>query len=104
MNSYSLHQDVFHAAVKTGDSRELQRIMQEYQGKVNVNKYDREGQTALHQCCIEGNLELVKLLLKFGADVRLANIDGWSPLHVAAYGGHKKIADCLINHSASTVV
>ncbi|KAI8518148.1 hypothetical protein Bbelb_041650 [Branchiostoma belcheri] len=55
------------------------------QKAVNVNVFDPEGQTALHQSVLDGNLELVKLLVKFGADVRLANRDGWSALHIAAY-------------------
>uniref|UniRef100_A0A8C9UEA2 Uncharacterized protein n=1 Tax=Serinus canaria TaxID=9135 RepID=A0A8C9UEA2_SERCA len=46
----------------------------------NVNSFGPEGQTALHQSVIDGNLELVKLLVKFGADIRLANRDGWSAL------------------------
>ncbi|NXR67907.1 NARPA protein, partial [Rhadina sibilatrix] len=55
-----------------------------------------EGQTALHQSVIDGNLELVKLLVKFGADIRLANRDGWSALHIAAFGGHQDIVLYLI--------
>lgn len=70
---------------------ELQRILEEREGKININLFDTEGQTALHYCCLKGNLELVKLLVRFGADVRLANRDGWNPLHIAAYGGHNDI-------------
>ncbi|XP_064227496.1 notch-regulated ankyrin repeat-containing protein [Aotus nancymaae] len=56
-----------------------------------------EGQTALHQSVIDGNLELlVKLLVKFGADIRLANRDCWSALHIAAFGGHQDIVLYLI--------
>ncbi|GIY10022.1 notch-regulated ankyrin repeat-containing protein [Caerostris extrusa] len=70
-----------------------------WEGCVNINYYDKEGQTALHLSCINGNLELVKLLVKFGADIRLANRDGWSALHIAAYGGHQDIAVYLIANS-----
>ena len=91
------YQKVFQEVVKNGDSLELQRLLEERHGKVNVNLYDTEGQTALHQGCMDGNLDLVKVLVSFGADVRLANRDGWSALHVAAYGGHQDIAFYLIN-------
>ena len=37
-----------------------------------------------------------KLLVKFGADIRLANRDGWSALHIAAFGGHQDIVLYLI--------
>ncbi|KAF7241084.1 Notch-regulated ankyrin repeat-containing protein [Varanus komodoensis] len=65
----------------------------------NLGAFKRErdqGQTALHQSVIDGNLELVKLLVKFGADIRLANRDGWSALHIAAFGGHQDIVLYLI--------
>ena len=87
----------FQEAVRNGDTHELLRILEERQGKVNVNHYDKEGQTALHQSCIDGNLELVKMLVKFGADVRLANREGWNALHIACYGGHQDIALYLVN-------
>ncbi len=84
-------------AIDNGDSHTLQRILEERQGKINVNTFNTEGQTALHICCSYGNLELVKLLVKFGADIRLANRDGWSPYHIAAFSGHRDIVLYLIN-------
>ncbi|KAH9495684.1 hypothetical protein Btru_016039 [Bulinus truncatus] len=84
-------QMTFREAVQNGDTIELQRILEEREGKININLFDTEGQTALHHSCLQGNLELVKLLVRFGADVRLANRDGWNPLHIAAYGGHNDI-------------
>ena len=91
------YQKIFQEAVRNGDHDELQRILEERQEKVNVNLFDTEGQTALHQSCLDGNFALVKLLVKFGADVRLANRDGWSALHIAAYGGHQEIMLYLVN-------
>ncbi|CAG5115672.1 unnamed protein product [Candidula unifasciata] len=88
---FSPCQVIFREAVQNGDTIELQRILEERDGKINVNLFDKEGQTALHHSCFNGNLELVKLLVRFGADVRLANRDGWNPLHIAAYGGHNDI-------------
>lgn len=78
-------------AVRNGDSSGLKRLLEAREGKINLNVFDTEGQTPLHQSCQLGNLELVKLLVRFGADVRLANRDGWSALHIAAYGGHTDI-------------
>lgn len=91
------HQGIFQEAVRTGDTGGLQRLLEEVQHRVDVNSYNNDGQTALHQCCQDGNLELVKLLVRFGADVRLANRDGWSALHIAAWSGHREIAMYLIN-------
>ncbi|CAN7990374.1 hypothetical protein HPB47_010101 [Ixodes persulcatus] len=96
-----MSQEVFQRAVKKGDASELQRLLQRWEGSLNVNFYDHEGQTALHKSVMDGNLELVKLLVKFGADTRLANRDGWSAIHIAAYGGHQDIALYLISNSGT---
>ncbi|KAL8613247.1 hypothetical protein ACOMHN_001571 [Nucella lapillus] len=85
------HQKVIREAVRNGDSSGLRRLLEAREGKVNLNVFDAEGQTPLHESCQLGNLELVKLLVRFGADVRLANRDGWSAVHIAAYGGHTDI-------------
>nr|XP_005908708.1 PREDICTED: notch-regulated ankyrin repeat-containing protein [Bos mutus] len=80
-----------------GNTQELQSLLQNMTNcEFNVNSFGPEGQTALHQSVIDGNLELVKLLVKFGADIRLANRDGWSALHIAAFGGHQDIVLYLI--------
>ncbi|GCB76398.1 notch-regulated ankyrin repeat-containing protein A [Scyliorhinus torazame] len=90
-------QRLFQEAVRRGNTRELQSLLQNMpDGHLNVNSFGPEGQTALHQSVIAGNLELVKLLVKFGADIRLANRDGWSALHIAAFGGHQDIVLYLI--------
>ncbi|XP_012884869.1 PREDICTED: notch-regulated ankyrin repeat-containing protein [Dipodomys ordii] len=90
-------QRVFQEAVRRGNTAELQSLLQNMTScEFNVNSFGPEGQTALHQSVIDGNLELVKLLVKFGADIRLANRDGWSALHIAAFGGHQDIVLYLI--------
>lgn len=90
-------QRIFQEAVRKGNTQELQSLLQSMTScEFNVNSFGPEGQTALHQSVIDGNLELVKLLVKFGADVRLANRDGWSALHIAAFGGRQDIALYLI--------
>ncbi|KAL0965847.1 hypothetical protein UPYG_G00286530 [Umbra pygmaea] len=88
---------VFQEAVKKGNTKELHSLLQNMTNcEFNVNSFGPEGQTALHQSVIDGNLELVKLLVKFGADIRLANREGWSALHIAAFGGHQDIVLYLI--------
>ncbi|XP_026579762.1 notch-regulated ankyrin repeat-containing protein-like [Pseudonaja textilis] len=90
-------QRVFQEAVRKGNTAELHSLLQNMSScEFNVNSFGPEGQTALHQSVIDGNLELVKLLVKFGADIRLANRDGWSALHIAAFGGHQDIVLYLI--------
>ncbi|XP_066511145.1 notch-regulated ankyrin repeat-containing protein B-like [Hoplias malabaricus] len=100
MNQTDAGQRVFQEALRKGDTEGLRLLLQGMSScEFNVNSFGPEGQTALHQSVIDGNLELVKLLVKFGADVRLANRDGWSALHIAAFGGHQDIALYLITRA-----
>lgn len=47
---------------------------------------------ALHEAVLSGNLECVKLLVKYGADVHQRDEDGWTPLHMACSDGYPEIA------------
>uniref|UniRef100_A0A8C5P8B1 Notch-regulated ankyrin repeat-containing protein n=1 Tax=Leptobrachium leishanense TaxID=445787 RepID=A0A8C5P8B1_9ANUR len=83
---------------RKGNTKELQFLLQKMTScEFNVNSFGPEDQTALHQSIIDKNLELMKLLVKFGADIRLANREGWSSLtYSAACGGHQDIVLYLI--------
>lgn len=50
------------------------------------------GMAALHEAVLSGNLECVKLLIKYGADVHQRDEDGWTPLHMACSDGYPEIA------------
>lgn len=50
------------------------------------------GMAALHEAVLSGNLECVKLLIKYGADVHQRDEDGWTPLHMACSDGYPDIA------------
>ncbi|KAH9073526.1 hypothetical protein EDB83DRAFT_2549922 [Lactarius deliciosus] len=56
--------------------------------------------TALHSASVEGHVEVVRSLLKFGADVDARGIRGQSPLQLASYGGHLNVVRCLLDHGA----
>uniref|UniRef100_A0A8C5M7D1 Uncharacterized protein n=1 Tax=Leptobrachium leishanense TaxID=445787 RepID=A0A8C5M7D1_9ANUR len=69
-------------SVRKGNTKELQFLLQNMTScEFNVNSF---------------NLKLRKLLVKFGADIRLANREGWSSLHIAACGGQQDIVLYLI--------
>ncbi|OQV13343.1 hypothetical protein BV898_12453 [Hypsibius exemplaris] len=69
---------------------------------LNVNVFDAEGWTMLHRCCINGKLDLLKILLELGADVSLASRDGWNALHLAVYNGHRDISSFLMASSSGS--
>ena len=53
------------------------------------------GNTLLHSAVVHGDLPEVKRLLAAGADPRIANRDGKTPLHAAALFGHAEIQHLL---------
>lgn len=64
------HQQLlFHEAVRLENYAELARLLRSSPpSRLDVNIFDRHGQTPLHQSVLKGNLEMVKLLVHCGAD------------------------------------
>jgi ankyrin repeat protein len=56
--------------------------------------------TALHYAAINGDVELVKYLIKYGANVNKATGDGSTPLYLAQLGKHEEIIKLLKNAGA----
>ncbi|HTR06097.1 MAG TPA: ankyrin repeat domain-containing protein [Paraburkholderia sp.] len=65
--------------------------------KTNIAAEDRAGENALMLASLNGDLDLVKLLITKGAEV---NKKGWTPLHYAAANGNDDVAKLLIGYSA----
>jgi ankyrin repeat protein len=72
-------------------TRELSR------GRSSVNARDDLGNTWLHTAAAFGNINIVKLLLKHGGDVRSQNVNGCTPLHVAVSHARVAIIKTLLN-------
>ncbi|XP_043454249.1 protein phosphatase 1 regulatory subunit 12C isoform X5 [Prionailurus bengalensis] len=65
-----------------------------------LDSTNADGISALHQACIDENLEVVRFLVEQGATVNQADNEGWTPLHVAASCGYLDIARYLLSHGA----
>lgn len=50
------------------------------------------GMAAIHEAVLSGNLECVKLLVQYGADIHQRDEEGWTPLHMACSDGFPDIA------------
>uniref|UniRef100_A0A667WY23 Protein phosphatase 1, regulatory subunit 27a n=1 Tax=Myripristis murdjan TaxID=586833 RepID=A0A667WY23_9TELE len=83
---------IFQDIVRRGDLEQIGRFMRAR--KVRM--------AALHEAVLTGNLEVVKLLVKYGADVHQRDEDGWTPLHMACSDGFPEIASYLLSMGAST--
>ena len=64
--------------------------------EIDVNQINEEGNTPLQTAALGGSLEVVRLLVRAGADPGMASRDGWSTLHIAAYSGHAEITQYIM--------
>ena len=58
----------------------------------------------LLDACKNGNIDLVKKMLSYGADVNAKNNNGNTPLHLASRKGHTEIVKLLLEHGADANV
>ncbi|KAF9432996.1 hypothetical protein BGZ76_010022 [Entomortierella beljakovae] len=52
--------------------------------------------SSLHLAASYNHLELCKFLIERGANVNLADMEGWTPMHCAAAEGHLKVFEYLV--------
>jgi ankyrin repeat protein len=69
---------------------------------VDPNLSDYKGAAPLHRC---KNLQIIRLLLDYGADVNIKDLEGNKPLHVKCYGekgkpSELKCVELLLNYGA----
>ncbi|GAM82227.1 hypothetical protein ANO11243_002060 [Dothideomycetidae sp. 11243] len=61
------------------------------------------GWTPMFIACVDGQIEIVRLLLAAGAQVDKTDISGWTPIEHAALRGHLKISRVLADLSPTSV-
>ncbi|XP_013777711.1 protein phosphatase 1 regulatory inhibitor subunit 16B-like [Limulus polyphemus] len=75
------------------DIEEVRRLLK---SGVDPDSTNEDGLTAVHQCCIDSNEEMIKLLFEFGANVNATDHELWTPLHAAAACGNLNILKLVI--------
>src|SRR3982074_1425087 len=90
------------ARSRTGDSAILTAVYHRQKEIVNL-LVARGASLSLFEACAAGDVERVERLLEESASgaagapgVNDYSADGWTPLHLAAFFGHAKIAELLI--------
>ncbi|KAF7491400.1 Ankyrin repeat domain-containing protein 49 [Sarcoptes scabiei] len=61
-----------------------------------INIQDSDGYSPLHRACYNNRIDVVKWLIKHGANIRAKTSDGWEPLHTASQWGHCSIVRILL--------
>lgn len=84
------------AAMK-GDASLVRSLLQQ---KADVNQPQADGTTALHWAVRQDSLEMVKLLIGAGANVKAANRFGVSPLLLACLNGNAVTIEALLKAGA----
>ncbi|CAH0663908.1 unnamed protein product [Spodoptera exigua] len=64
-----------------------------------VNVQDDNGYTPLHQACLNGHREIVRVLLSVGANPGIVDKKGATPLHLAAFNGDTDVCWMLLAHN-----
>jgi len=91
------------ARSRSGDSAILTAVYHHQKEIVNL-LVSRGVSLSIFEACAAGELERVERLLAENAgSVNDYSTDGWTPLHLAAFFGHAKIAELLIGHDADVM-
>jgi len=80
--------------VNLGKKSKLEHFLSENVESININQYCSEGLTPLQRVCQdggEGSTDVAKVLVRYGADVRLTSRDGWSAVHMATFSGNSTL-------------
>uniref|UniRef100_A0A3P9I243 Protein phosphatase 1, regulatory subunit 27b n=1 Tax=Oryzias latipes TaxID=8090 RepID=A0A3P9I243_ORYLA len=89
---------VFQDYVRHGELERIGRFIQA--GRVSLGTIYHSGMAAIHEAVLSGNLECVKLLVRYGADIHQRDEEGWTPLHMACSDGFPHIARYLLSLGA----
>ena len=86
-------------AIRNQDINRVRYILETY--PVDVNGNDSKGVTAVHEAALDGQCDMIILLLQYHAEVNKKDHEGFTCLDYAVYGGHFECAQYLIQHGAA---
>ncbi|XP_017548390.1 protein phosphatase 1 regulatory subunit 27b [Pygocentrus nattereri] len=89
---------LFQDYVRQGELERIGRFIRT--SRVTLDTIYHSGMAAIHEAVLSGNLECVKLLVSYGADIMQRDEEGWTPLHMACSDGFPEIAKYLLSLGA----
>lgn len=78
----------------------LLKLLRKYKGTQAVNWKDIDGRIALHWAALNGNTDVLLLLILSGASLNAKSVHGDTPLHCAAIRGRTDCLKILLNEGA----
>ncbi|HLQ79202.1 MAG TPA: ankyrin repeat domain-containing protein, partial [Terriglobia bacterium] len=87
-------------AVRKGDKTGVTTILNNAGKKYDVNEAEPDGTTALHWAARADNLPIAELLIRAGANVKLANRYGVTALNLACLNGNGAMVETLLKAGA----
>lgn len=72
--------------------------------RININKINGQGFTALHEAIIYNNKKIINYLVGLKINLDIKDFDGWTPLHWAVARNNQEIIDLLIRAGANKSV
>ncbi|XP_063717712.1 ankyrin repeat domain-containing protein 49-like [Symsagittifera roscoffensis] len=82
------------SAAKSGNKQVVENILDKNPNYVTA--IDEDFYTPLHRASYNGHTEVMRVLLKHGADPNAPTLDGWTPLHSACCWGKVEAASILL--------
>jgi len=97
------NKDMLFDAVRRGDCPKVKAILKNY--REFINSQDELGNTPLHKAVAihRDNNDVIKLLLKKGADPNIKNNEGQTPLHETVWGWRLSYVKLLVQYGADVI-
>ena len=96
----SNNEDLLSYAVTNQDSHTLVRLLNDEIEPVDINFMRPPGVSALHQACVFGDINIVKLIVENGGNIHLRTWTKLSPLQIAVIFGNYETAQYLLSCGA----
>ncbi|KAM9972955.1 hypothetical protein ACTFIR_012326 [Dictyostelium discoideum] len=94
-----------HGQPQSNNRLEIVKLLLEHP-KLDINQLDSKGRSICHIACKQhqqDSLEILKLLLKYGANPHLHAPNGYYPLHLATKENNLKIVKLLLSITTTTI-
>ncbi len=104
IHSLVRHKTPLHIAVNGYNIYEIIELLLQHDRTI-VDVGDNENNTALHMAVRQRDVNITKLLIKYGANVNMQESDGGhTPLHMAVSKGYMDIMELLLNAGADPYI